>query len=73
MRKDLRNISPEVIALKVPGVLAEEIRRQAGRDDRTVSSFLRRRLAVIFGMPELFSPPEDNEDAATAAARAHMP
>ena len=71
MRKDLRTLSPEVIALKVPGELAEEIRRQARRDDRTVSSFLRRRLAVVFGMPELFAPPD--EDEITSAARVRMP
>ena len=69
MRKDLRAVSPEVIALKVPGELAEEIRRQARRDDRTVSSFLRRRLAVVFGMPELFAPPDDDEIANAAQAR----
>ena len=69
MRKDLRHPGPEVIALKVPGELAEEIRRQARRDDRTVSSFLRRRLAVLFGMPELFAPPPEDEDANTAQAR----
>ncbi|MEQ1757598.1 MAG: hypothetical protein ABL986_04720 [Vicinamibacterales bacterium] len=56
--------APEVIALKVPTALADEIRRQARQDGRTVSSFLRRRLAVVFGMPELFSPQEDEPSQA---------
>lgn len=36
----------EVIGLKVPTELAEKIRRQARQDDRTVSGYLRRVLAV---------------------------
>lgn len=43
--------SEEVIALRVPAALVAEIKRQAREDDRTLSGFLRRRLADVFGVP----------------------
>lgn len=46
MKANHRTPSEEVIAVKVPTALAEEIKRQAREDDRTVSGYLRRLLAA---------------------------
>jgi len=46
MKHDHRIPSEEVVAIRLPGELAREVRRLARADDRTVSGFLRRLLAV---------------------------
>jgi hypothetical protein len=46
MKPAHRTPSEEVLAIRVPRPLAEEIRRAARDDDRTVSGFLRRHLAA---------------------------
>jgi hypothetical protein len=40
----------EMIGLKVPRELAQEIKRRAREDDRTVSAFLRRLIAASLGL-----------------------
>jgi hypothetical protein len=49
MKANHRTPSEEVIAAKVPAALAEEIKRAAREDDRTVSAWLRRHFADVFG------------------------
>ena len=51
----------EIIALRVPSSLAAEIKRQAREDDRTLSGFLRRRLADVFGVPAKPAPSAQHE------------
>lgn len=42
----------ETVALKLPPRLAAEVRRLAREDDRTVSAYLRRKLAVVLDVEE---------------------
>lgn len=50
MKATHRIPSEELIAAKVPAAIAEEIKRAAREDDRTVSAWLRRHFADVFGM-----------------------
>jgi hypothetical protein len=51
MKATHRTPSEEVIAAKLPAALAEEIKRAAREDDRTVSAWLRRHFADVFAKP----------------------
>ena len=46
MKEDVREPSYEVIAVRVPTSLAREIKKAAREDDRTLSGYLRRVLAL---------------------------
>jgi hypothetical protein len=50
MKANHRTPAEELIAAKVPTAIAEEIKRAAREDDRTVSAWLRRHFADVFGM-----------------------
>jgi len=61
MKPTHRPPSEETIAAKVPSTIAAEIRRAAREDDRTVSAWLRRHFAVVFGMSPKANEPHDSE------------
>lgn len=63
MKANHRAPAEEVIALRVPSSLAAEIKRQAREDDRTLSGFLRRRLADVFGVPTKSEPPPHESES----------
>jgi hypothetical protein len=61
MKATHRTPSEEVIAAKVPTAIAEEIKRAAREDDRTVSAWLRRHFADVFGVPTKTAPTQESE------------
>jgi hypothetical protein len=50
MKAGHRTPTGEVIAAKMPAAIAEHIKRAAREDDRTVSAWLRRHFADVFGV-----------------------
>ena len=51
MKANHRTPAEELVAAKVPTAIAEEIKRRAREDDRTVSAWLRRHFADVFAKP----------------------
>jgi hypothetical protein len=62
MKTGHRTPSEEVIAAKVPTAIADEIRRAAREDDRTVSAWMRRHFADVFGMSSKPAPAQQESD-----------
>lgn len=60
------DIPSDVMAVKLPPALAEEIRRRARDDDRTVSQYLRR---VLSGAVKSRNEQEEQADATTVSRR----
>jgi hypothetical protein len=61
MKAGHRVPSEEIVAIRLPGELAREVRRLARQDDRTVSGFLRRLLAATL-RPEAVPPAEESSN-----------
>jgi hypothetical protein len=61
MKHGHRTPAEETIAAKLPVAIAEEIKRAAREDDRTVSAWLRRHFANLFGASAKPAPIEHEE------------
>ncbi|MBM3820276.1 MAG: hypothetical protein FJW14_14835 [Acidimicrobiia bacterium] len=63
MKTGHRTPAEEVIAAKVPAAIAEHIKRAAREDDRTVSAWLRRHFADVFGVSPKLAPRDERVEA----------
>lgn len=63
MKANHRTPSEEVIAAKLPTALAEEIKRAAREDDRTVSAWLRRHFADVFKVSAKPTPAQQESES----------
>jgi hypothetical protein len=64
MKDNHRTPSEEVIAARMPTAIAEEIKRAAHADDRTVSAWLRRHFIKMFAKPVCSVKKRVNQDRA---------
>ena len=61
MKANYRIPSEETLAMKVPTVVADHIKRAAREDDRTVSAWMRRHFAELFGLSLKPQTPHEGE------------